>query len=66
MAMQFVLRSTFLLLLTCGLAAAAPPPPPNAKLAVETLLVFHTPLESDRVVTWTTGSKLFAMELEPS
>ena len=31
MAMQFVLRSTFLLLLTCGLAAAAPPPPPNAK-----------------------------------
>ena len=31
MAVQFVLRSTFLLLLTCGLAAAAPPPPPNAK-----------------------------------
>ncbi|KAK7854754.1 wall-associated receptor kinase-like 8 [Quercus suber] len=30
MTMQFVLRSTFLLLLTCGLAAA-PPPPPNAK-----------------------------------
>ena len=25
-----------------------------AKLTVETLLVFHTPLESDRVVTWTT------------
>ena len=31
MAVQFVLRSTFLLLLTCGLAAAAAPPPPNAK-----------------------------------
>ena len=31
MAVQFVLRSTFLLLLTCGLAAAAAPPPPNTK-----------------------------------
>ena len=31
MAVQFVLRNTLLLLLTCGLAAAALPPPPNAK-----------------------------------
>ena len=65
MAVQLVITISFLLLLTYGLAEAAPIPQPGCKTRLEKL-VFHTRLESDPVVTWTIGSKLFAMELEPS
>ena len=66
MAVQSVIMINLLLVvLTNGLAEEPPISQPGCKITVETLQ-FHTPLELDTVVTLTTGSKLFAMELEPS
>ena len=69
MAVQLVLVITinFLLLLTIELAEAAPIPLTSCKLCVNVSIPYTFQVgPSCYTESWTTGSKLFAKELEPS
>ena len=69
MAGKSVIMINFLLLwFTYGLAEEPPiAQPGNCKAQCGDVKEFHTPLEwTLPIVTWMTGSKSFAIELEPS